>query len=204
MDDFQSGSSQGWQGAVAGVLMDVGPGGVGDHSLLVTTTGFPGGVNSRLIAYHGGAAAPATTQWTGDWTAAGVRRIAFEALNPNSFPLALWLGIAGPAGPGGAGSNDAHVTRSSVTVPPDELWHTVEFRVLAADFVTWGAIGSPAAALADVFQFRILHSPEQEWRGALGEASMLIDNVRTIPEPSTGVLACAVIVAPWRRRRRGE
>jgi hypothetical protein len=202
VDDFQDGTAQGWLGAVGDVLMDVGPDGVGDHSLLLSTTGFPSGVNSRLIAYHGGSSTPMETQWSGDWTTAGIRRIAFDALNPNTFPVTLWLGIAGPAGPGGAGSNDAHVTKSSVTVPPDEEWHSVEFRVLAEDFVTWGATGTPAAALADVFQFRILHSPVQEWRGALGEASMLVDNIRTIPEPSAGWLMFTAIIAPLNARRR--
>jgi hypothetical protein len=194
VDDFQDGSRQGWQGAVGDVLMNVGPAGIGDHSLLMTTTGFPGGVNSRLIAYHGGASTPVATQWTGDWSAAGVRRIAFDVLNPNSVPLTIWLGIAGPAGPGGAGNKDAHVTKTSFTVPPDEQWHSLDFRVLADDFVAWGANGSPAAALANVFQFRILHSSTQEWRGALGEASMLIDNVRAIPEPTSAGLLCSALV----------
>ena len=201
IDDFQGGDAQGWQGAVGGVLTDVGPEGIGDHSLLVSTTGFPAGVNSRLLAYHGGSSTPIATHWTGDWSAAGVRQIAIDALNPNPFTLTIWLGIAGPAGPGGSGSNDAHVTRVSVTLPPDEEWHPVEFRVLADDFVTWGATGSPTAALADVYQFRILHSPAQEWRGALGEASMLLDNIRPIPEPGSTALLCALFVVPWRARR---
>jgi hypothetical protein len=201
IDDFQDGTVQNWLGATGGVLSDVGPNGTGDQSLLVTTTGFAGGVNSRLVIFSGGSSFPAPTQWTGDWTAAGVRRIALDVLNPNSFDLNMWLGIAGPGGPGSAGSTDAYVTKQGIVVPADEAWHTIEFDVLVDDFVAWGAIDNPAAALADVFQFRIIHSSAQDWRGAVGEASMLLDNIRVVPEPSAWALTALAVIGLPRLRR---
>lgn len=204
VDVFHQNDYQNWEGAAAGVLPDSGPAGAGDFALSVETTGFPVGAGSRLVTINGGESSPAVTQWTGDWTAAGVWRLSFDVRNDNAFDLNLWLGIAGPNGPGVAGHDDAYVSKSSAVVPADGLWHSVAFNVLSTDFDAWGTGSDPAAALANVFQLRILHSPNQDWRGATGSASMLIDNVRAIPEPSAFVLVAvsgAVLVLMDTRRR---
>jgi hypothetical protein len=205
VDEFADDDYQNWEGAAAGVLEDVGPAGDGDFALLVQTSGFPSGPGSRLITFSGGSSAPNATQWTGDWTAAGIRAIAFDVLNPNQFELNLWLGIAGPDPPRFAGSGDAYVSKLSIAVPPDDNWQSGEFSVLPEDFDAWGVGSDPAAALASVFQFRIMHATSQEWRGATGEAAVLIDNIRAIaiPEPAAlWMMASATVVAVFLQRLR--
>jgi hypothetical protein len=201
VDEFFEDDYQNWGGAAAGVLPDVGPTGDGDFSLLVEASGFPGGAGSRLVTFNGGVGAPVATQWTGDWIAAGIRTLSLDVLNPNDFALTMWLGIAGPGPPGFAGSGDSYVSKSGIPVPADGLWHSVEFSVLPGDFDAWGSGSDPAAALANVLQMRIMHAVVQDWRGATGDALMLIDNIRAIPEPSAWSLA-AMAAATLRRFRK--
>jgi hypothetical protein len=188
VDTFDGGDYQNWQGAAMGVPVDAGPAGMGDFALEVMTSGFPGGTNSRLTTFSGGSSTPVATQWTGNWTEAGVTRILFDVRNPNDFDLVLWLGIAGPLGPGFAGGLDSFVTNESVIVPPDDEWHTASFDVLPEDFSVWTSPNTAATALANVYHLRVIHSFERGWVGELGAATMFLDNIRAVPEPSSGLL----------------
>ena len=63
VDDFQDGTTQGWQGTPPINVSDSGPEGPGDRALLVSSSGG-GGPGSRLITYN-------RSQWKGDWIASG-------------------------------------------------------------------------------------------------------------------------------------
>ena len=71
------------------------------------------------IATASPAAVPEPNSLT--WLAAaclapGVASIAFDARNPNPFPIELWTGIAGPGGAGSAGSGDVYASSGTVKV----------------------------------------------------------------------------------------
>jgi hypothetical protein len=146
---------------------------------------LPGGSNSRLVTFSGGDYVQMNTQWTGDWTAARITKISMYTRNPNPFDMRLWLGIAGPLGSGVAGSLDTFVTNSYIDVPNDNHWHFANVSVLPSAFSDWGTVGTIEDALANVYQFRIAYSPTRNWQGDAVNASLFLDNIRALPEPSS-------------------
>jgi hypothetical protein len=100
-----------------------------------------------------------------------------------------------------AGTGDAFVTKTGVDIPADGAWHSVAFSVLPADFDQWGLTNDPAAALKNVSQLRIIHSPDQEWRGATGAATLIVDNIRAVPESSGAALALTAMILCCCRRK---
>ena len=101
-DNFQDGTVQGWTGSDTANLSDVGPMGLGDHSLEVTSI-------KRFVTYN-------QSQWSGDWNTAGIHQLAMNVKHNNPFDLILWLGIS-QGSPLPAGQGDTYVTDLSVTVP---------------------------------------------------------------------------------------
>jgi hypothetical protein len=129
VDNFNNGTTQNWGislGAVpVGVVTDGGASGMaGDHALLMDSNEFGGG---RLLVVN-------QTQWTGNWTAAGITHVSMEVKNPNTFTLAMRLGIAGASGAGAGPTYDTFISKNVIAVPADNAWHTITFNVLASDF----------------------------------------------------------------------
>ncbi|MCI0333265.1 MAG: hypothetical protein L0228_08590 [Planctomycetes bacterium] len=209
VDNFNDGTLQDWRvgslGDFPAIQTDFGPSGSGDHSLWMATSGAGGSV-ARLIVLND------STNWTGNWTAAGVARVELDVLGPssNSFPLMMRLGIAGgPSGPGPGGSGDTYVT-SAIQVSSDNQWHRITFDVLSSDFIPIGGQDIDDA-LSQVIHFRILHNPEDSFNGAdtsFGGGEFYLDNIRalaapTIPDPTgdynqDGVVDAADYVL-WRK-----
>jgi hypothetical protein len=174
VNNFQDGTTQSWLGANVEAVANAGPNGAGDTALRASATGAPLGPNSKLIVFNN------TDSWTGNWTAAGVVQISLDVRNPNAFPLTLRLGIAGPDGFFGGGGGDAHST-DGIEVAGDNAWHSITFDVLADNFTSFSPMyPEPAAALADVTHFRVLHHPEHSFIGEAIDADFLIDNIRTV------------------------
>jgi hypothetical protein len=180
VDDFQDATNQGW---IVGyfaptpipVTSDAGPNGLDDYALHMDTATVGSG---RLLALN-------ASQWTGDWTAAGINQISFDVRNPNEFALTMRLGVAGPGGAGGGGSGDTYVTSNGISVPSDDSWHNVVFDVLPSDFVTTG--GSDIdTALSDVSHFRIINNANPFFIGEFG-GEFYLDNITAIGA-TTGIL----------------
>ena len=192
-DGFQDGTAMSWTGADTTIAADLGPTGAGDDSLRVSST-------LRFTAYN-------QTQWSGNWTAAGVTQIAMDVRHNNDSALTLWIGISRGL-PMSKGTGDTYVSNLSATVPNDDQWHTIVFDVKASDFSAapshTDASNNPAAALAAVTQFRILHNPLRRFIGAYYEGTVLLDNIHAVPEPSTLGLASLVGTAAlcWLERRQ--
>ncbi len=174
VDDFQNGTTQGWGGSTTSNVADAGPSGVGDNALFVDS-------NNRVIIFN-------TTQWTGDYTAAGITQILVDVRHQNAFDLELRLAIAqGGFGPNGIG--DTYVSVESINVPNDGEWHSIAFPILATDLDPSSANTTnppnAAAALAGLTQLRILHNPNPEFFvGVPGGGEFFLDNIRAIPEPT--------------------
>jgi hypothetical protein len=156
VDTFNNGTTQNWgisMGAVpVGVLTDGGASGMaGDHALLMDSNVYGGG---RLLVVN-------QTQWNGNWTAAGITQVSMDVKNPNTFTLAMRLGIGGPGGAGANGIGDTFISRDVIPVPADNVWHTITFNVLASDFQKINDDHpDSAAALAGITHFRVLHTSQ--------------------------------------------
>lgn len=194
IDDFQHGTTAGWGGGGgASNIADAGPAGPGDHALRVATS------SSRVAIVN-------TSQWTGDFIAAGITQLEMDVRNENGFPLAMRIGFAkGAIGSGGAG--DTYVSAASVPVASDGQWHRITLNLSPADFIPHTANSNPtpdaAAALAAVSHFRILHNPVPNFLGATGPATFFLDNIHAVPEPCTLTLAgLTLALAAARGRRR--
>jgi hypothetical protein len=211
VDTFSSGGDLGWAGSVVTSLANIGPGGAGDHAAQVTAGG-----GGRIVVYSQAIPAPDDgpddLRWTGNFTAAGIKKISLDVRHVNATPLVLRIGIGanGFLQSGGAnGSGDTYVTNYGLSVPGDAQWHTLEFPVEAADFQASTANTNPApnvaAALTDVTHFRFIHNPAAgDFRGDQATLPFFMDNVRAIgiPEPASlamGALATAMVMV----RRRG-
>lgn len=200
VDNFQDGGVAGWGpdfSNVASSAIDAGPDGVGDHALLASTLGSSGRAGSRLTIVN-------DDQWTGNWTAAGVTAIEFDALNLGAAELALWLGVAGPHAPGSSGTGSVYVSLDTANLGIETGWNRYRIATLAGDFeeATNHSSGTIADALADVAQLRIFHNIEgrasqttpNNFIGDVVQAEFYIDNIRfvTVPEPGCAILLAIV------------
>ena len=213
VDDFQDATVMNWGPDFAMntfVEPDAGPNGAGDFAMRVSSDGdpFDGRVGSRSVAYN-------QTQWTGDWTAAGLTAISFDASNPSNQPVELWIGIVGPLGVGAGGSGDVYVSLASAALPANTGWSNFTIPVTALDFElgTNHSFGTLDNALAGVTQVRILNNIEgridpdtpNNFIGDETEVDWLVDNIAavsgTVPEPaSLGLLLAGGLLMVQRRR----
>jgi len=177
VDDFQDGTVQNWGENFTSFNFnapDAGPGGVGDNALRVDGTVVP-----RVVTFN-------ETQWTGDFTTAGITQISLDIRNQYTFDLELRLGIANGALTA-QGIGDSYVSAESVNVPNDGAWHTIVLPILASDFEPTSRNNTvppdAAVALTNVTHFRILHNPDPEdFRGAVGNGEFFLDNIRAISD----------------------
>ena len=168
-DNFQDNTTQGWQTGAPDpnppvVVADGGPQGDGDAYLLLTSNGSsgPGG---RLIVIN-------STQWTGDYTSAGVETISMYMNNFGSSDLSMRIALQGPL--------DYFWSINPVSVPANSGWVTVQFPVQAGD-LTGGT--NISATLAGVLSIRILHSVSGNYIADIVTAQLGIDNITAAEEP---------------------
>jgi hypothetical protein len=190
IDDFNDGTKQGWGVGSPGDFPvnepNIGQNGAGDHALWMANSGA-GGTVPNLLVFN------TSSNWTGNWTAAGVSRIEMDVKDPgaNSFTLAIRLGIVGPdGGPFAGGGGDTYVTQA-MEVPKDGQWHRLTFDVSPSSFASIGGTDIDDA-LAGVRHFRILHNPLQSFSGAspAGGGEFYLDNIHALssidPPDTTG------------------
>ncbi len=172
VDDFQNGTTQGWGGSFTFNIADAGPNGVGDNALRVNS-------NNRVVIIN-------STQWVGDYTAAGITQVLIDIRHDSAFPLEMRLGIAqGVFGKDGIG--DTYVSAESISVPGDNAWHSITIPILAADLVpSFANTSDPpdaAVALAGLTHLRILHNPDpNDFRGAQGTVEFFLDNIQVVSD----------------------
>ena len=173
-------------------VADGGPLGSGDGFLQMTTTGNPAGGGTRLVAFS-------TTQWAGDYLGAGVTGIEMDLKNLGATDLMIRLAILGP---GGSFATDA----ISLVTGPD--WQSVAFGFAPADFIPVSGTDIDLT-LGNVTQLRLQHSPQVAFSNLdpfggveVITATLGVDNVLAVPEPSTVLLVAAGLVALRAVRRR--
>lgn len=212
-DDFQDGTTQLW---TAGSdfnpvpprnLADAGPLGVGDNALSIRGTGQFGSSGGNLVALN---PRPFTgaSQWTGDYTAAGVTHLFLQAKNAGATNLTVRVGI----GAGSSLSSDGmFASNAGFLLPAGSGWQTLVIPISASDLIfsfsnTVTPINDPATALTQVTQLRLLHSTAVTFRGEAIAGELLVDNIVALPEPSLGLQLAFGLGCLWRvqrhRRRR--
>jgi hypothetical protein len=197
VDTFGDGTTRNWVVALLGASSPAppvavatgGPAGAGDGYLLLGAVGG-NGPGSRLAVIN-------VSQWAGDYLAAGVNAIAMDANNFGSASLSLRLLFA-DALPGSA--TNLAFSSAAVELPAGSGWKPLVFPILPGDLVA--GTGTAAAALSSAKELRVFHSPTAEFPPPIVVASLGVDNIEAIPEPSAVLLLGLALMrlAPWRRR----
>lgn len=208
VDTFAGGSSQGWHtgGPIvppqpATVVLG-GPGGPGDHFMLLTARGG-GGPLSRLTVIN-------SSQWAGNYLAAGVVAITMDLNNLGQTNLSLRILFEDPMM--GPPTNLAFST-VPVFLPAGSGWTSVTFLVRPEDLTA--GLGSVNGALMNATTIRIFHNPDADFPPPAVVAQLGVDNIRAvgagaIPEPATlllfgsGLAGVAVKVRKGRKTNKNE
>ena len=204
-DTFQDGTTMGWfvPGASPAPPVNVssgGPGGAGDAFLRLIATGSAG-PGSRLSVLNG-------SQWTGDYSAAGVTVIRMDVhnLGPEELHLRLLFEDFEGAGP----PANLALSASAVIVPAGSGWITVDFPIGPTDLVV-DTFGTVMGALSDTDTLRIFHNPAATFPGPGAgippvSATLGVDNISgqiltaEVPVPPTILLIFAGLVGLSFRR----
>jgi hypothetical protein len=196
IDTFESGTTEGWSvgfGAHPAPPQNVatgGPDGAGDAYLLLTSVGgFAAG--SRLAAFN-------QAQWSGDYLTEGVGAILVDVNNLGATDLSLRLLFTD-----GSGQSGSHVALSTqaVVVPAGSGWITAVFPITPSDLTA--QTGSAVQALSTTAQLWIFHNDQPAFPPFPIVASLGIDNVEALPEPSApAALGAGLVLLAWLDRRR--
>jgi hypothetical protein len=171
VDDFEDGTLQGWRDGNNSPnpptnIANGGPGGAGDNYLQDVSSGS-GGAGGKLVMFN-------TTQWTGDYTGAGVTYIRMHMNNLGGANLEMRLALDGDGG--------RFSSTDGVLLPSGSGWQIVEFPIMPSD---WTSVGGTNvnATLGDVSDLRILHNTSPSWQGIPIAATLGVDNITASDSP---------------------
>jgi hypothetical protein len=182
IDDFQDGTTQGWGSGFQNPnppvnVADVGPAGIGDDSLQITSTGGAGS-GSRLTAFN-------RIQWAGDYLTPGVVMIIADVNNVGTTDLNLRLAFDGPGG--------RFASTLSLPLFSGSGWQVLGFPITAADLTSVGGF-DVNATLGSATELRLISAAALSFMGDPIVAQLLVDNI-LVPEPSKPVLLAAGLAA---------
>lgn len=191
---FQDGSTSNWTSGdpnpqKPSVVEDTGPTGPGDHHLGVFATGTsgPGG---RLVTFN------ESPPWTGNYSAAGITSLDAVLRNTGTGTLTIRVALDGPGG--------RYSTTNTAVLPSPSLWTPASFSLLPNDLahVPGTGTGNPLETLAAVSQIRLIHNPTPAFKAIPTPASLSVDNLSLVPEPSTTIFLILTFTATALSRRR--
>jgi hypothetical protein len=209
INNFEDGTTQGWIISIGPFnptppfppanVPTGGPAGVGDNYLRLTSTGIggpPPNPNSRMAVIN------TSSQWTGNYLAAGVNAITLDVINLGATDLHLRLLFEDPMF--GPPQNEAFST-NPVVLSVGGGWTSVTFLINPGDLTA--GMGTVQGALTNTTAIRIFHSPQAGFPGPPVAAQLGVDNIRAaaIPEPTTMLLlgtGLAGVAAKVHRRRK--
>ncbi|MEM9236822.1 MAG: hypothetical protein AAGB14_08590 [Verrucomicrobiota bacterium] len=168
-----------------------GPGGIGDPGLLVSSS-VGSSAGSRLVTFN-------TTDWTGNYSGAGVTALSMDLRNTGSDDLFVRIAVNGP---GGWFVTDSQEVGSGLG------YATFLFDITPVSLSPAQDRSSPLgndvdATLASVTQARILHNATGGLAiGAVANAELRIDNITAVPEPKVPVLVGLALLFCIKRKVR--
>src|SRR4051812_8375346 len=149
VDTFEDGTVDGWASGAANpnppvLVASGGPGGAGDHYLLLRANGNAG-AGGKLVGFGG-------DQWNGNYLAANVTSIGMDVANFGTTTISLRLSFVGPGATATSGA--------AVQVLAGSGWTHVSF-----DLTPGALAGQPLAALSGVTELRLFHSASADFPG---------------------------------------
>jgi hypothetical protein len=199
VDNFEDGTTQGWTVGLLGAthpappvnVASGGPLGADDNYLRLTALGGAGAGN-RLTVIN-------MTQWSGDYTAAGISAISMDLKNVGTTDLNIRLYLENPLG----GPPTDEAVSGPVLLPSGGDWIHAEFSIDSLSLT--GLKGNVDTLLTNVTALRIFHNSLAEFPGPPIAAQLGVDNITAVPEPSSlsllGLGLGLVGLLAWRKKR---
>ncbi|HVT13400.1 MAG TPA: PEP-CTERM sorting domain-containing protein [Fimbriimonadaceae bacterium] len=178
-----------WQGAHPSWVSTGGPGGAGDSFLQLVSTGGSGpGSNMALNN---------SSQWSGDYTSAGVGSISADFENLGDTQLIMRLTFFD--------SNDSTqwVSSSFITLDPGTGWQHFTYAIDPGQFIQTEGTTSFADTMSNVHRMMFRHDPVGSSGGTSIVATLGVDNIHAapVPEPASLAVVGLGVLALLRRRR---
>ena len=188
LDDFQGGLD-GWQSGSPippnptppTIVPNVGPNGTGDTAMQITSSGGSG-AGSQLVAFN-------TAQWDGNYLSAGVTSITVDLKNTGTTDLTMRLAFRGPD------LTTWFVTNLGFDLTAGSAWQQAQFSLAEFDLTRVAGTQTYATTFGNVSEMRLLDNPALDFRGAPVVASVLVDNIAAVPEPSSDAAVLALCAA---------
>ena len=146
-----------------------------DAFLQLSSSGISG-AGSKLVSFN-------INQWTGDFIGAGVTGISLYFNNTGSNPVTMRLGFFG--------ADSTFSTQQGFSINPGSGWQEFSFNLTAEDVILLTGTASFAQGFANITEMRILSSATPAFSGDVIAATVGVDNITAIPEPSSIFLLLA-------------
>ena len=159
-DTFPGVDTQDWFGGAAPTF--VASGGPDGSGFLRLTSSGTFGTGSHMATHN-------SNQWTGDYTAAGVRAIECDIRNLGSTELKMRVVVW-------SGLGTKWTSTIPVTLPPNSGWQRVRFSVLPADLSLNAGAETAAQTLADAQRLMFRNATETTGGGSPVAAILGLDN----------------------------
>ena len=181
-NDFEDGTTQSWAGGSAPTNVSV-----GQSSSKALEISASGGNLATLSN---------STDWTGNFTSAGVTGIKAWFRNTGMNPLGIRLVLFS------ASNQSIRWTSSTALVLSGSDWVQHTFSISQADLTSVGAAASYASSVSSVTRMMFRHDPTgPSSNGSAVTGSMRIDNIQAVPEPASIVVLTTAMLGLLRRRR---
>jgi hypothetical protein len=164
-DDFQNGTLDSWSSGNNNPTPPVntstgGPAGSGDRYMHATSSGGSG-AGSKLVVSN-------FSQWTGNYTAAGIGNIRMTLKNEGTSALQMRIALLS--------NSSSCASTNAISVPVGSGWINVNFPV-SSSLLTLLSGSSVAAILSNVTELRMMHAASPATQGSSIAAQLGIDNI---------------------------
>jgi hypothetical protein len=181
-NNFEDGTTQSWGGGSSPT--NVTEGQASNNALEISATG------GNLATFSN------STDWTGNFTAAGVTGIRAWFKNTGSNPLGIRLVLFS------ASNQSIRWTSSTALVLSGSDWVQHTFLISQANLTSVGASATYASSVSSVSRMMFRHDPVAPTaNGSPVTGSLRIDNIQAVPEPASVVALSGAILALARRRK---
>lgn len=204
LDDFQSGTLQGWAGGSSPTNQP--SGGPSEDQI-------PGDRYLQLSSGGGNLGIFNESQWAGDYATAGVTRVNIDLYNFGPDPVSLRLMVTTSTTSGCPSPCTAWTSTTATVLPAGGPWVKVEFSLAESNLTRVAGANSYASSIAGVAKLHLRHDdgdPSPPGTPSAVNAVLGMDNVVALPEPpcASGVLAGAallmLLIPKGNRRKPGN